>query len=365
MARGPVLAKSKVAQPQSNTRLAFLPVLPKPGRRGQAVFDPAHTLLIYDERLPRVSRAVASWIRKFPHRYPVASGEKLKDVRRLPAHVEKLAKISAPLSPRTMTVVALGGGSVGDFAGFFASIFKRGVRLVHIPSTWLAAIDSSHGGKTALNVAGAKNQIGTFYPADAVVLVREVLRAQPEERVKDAMGEFGKVALLDGGAWVRDLERSRLNGEDLLWKFLKPAIESKLKVVARDPKEQTGHRQILNLGHTVGHVIEAALGVSHGVAVGQGLFFALEFSERLGLISSRDMDRALRLLSTQLGLTPELPRKPIAASRFKDLLLQDKKKSGRSDVTFIFLRGFGKPERRSVPIRELVDEGRRQGWVAK
>jgi 3-dehydroquinate synthase len=306
-----------------------------------------------------------SWLRKFPHRYAVTSGENLKDLKQVAGHFQKLSKLASELSPKTMTVVAVGGGSVGDFAGFFASVFKRGVRLVHVPSTWLAAVDSSHGGKTALNISGVKNQIGTFYPADKVLLVRSLLMGQPEIRVKDAMGELAKIALIDGGPWVRRLKRNSLVGSDLLWNFLKPAIQAKMKIVDQDPREKTGIRQVLNLGHTVGHVFETAYGWPHGQAVSQGLFFALEYSVADGALKSRDALEIYDLLEKKFSLAREWPHRPLSARRFSDLLLQDKKRSNGNQITFIFLSRIGKPMRRSVTVSNILREARRQGVVAK
>jgi 3-dehydroquinate synthase len=332
--------------------------------RATAGLVPENCLLIYDRRLERLSSELSTWIKRFPYRYGVVSGEKLKDVKTFARHVQRLSQIAEPLSPRSMCVVAVGGGSVGDFAGFFASIFKRGIRLVMVPSTWLAAIDSAHGGKTALNVANAKNQLGTFYPADSVILSQAILLQQPQARIDDAMAELGKIALIDGGDWVLRLERTRLEGSDLLWSFLKFAISAKMKIVAQDPHESRGLRQVLNLGHTVGHVFEAAWGWSHGKAVAQGLFYALEFSERRGLLKPSETDRALILLSEKLGLRPELPTRPLSARVFRSLLAKDKKKTSRTEVTYIFLRRFGSVIRHPVTIDELLAEARRQGWVS-
>ncbi len=320
-----------------------------------------NTLVIYDRILEKVSKEFRGWVRNFPARYGVVSGEDLKDIEAFPAHLTKLANLSADFPARKMTVLAIGGGSVGDFAGFFASIYKRGVRLIHVPSTWLAAIDSSHGGKTALNFAGAKNQIGTFYPASQVVLIRSLLASQPRARIEDAMGELGKIALIDGGAWTKKLESSKLRGEDLLWAFLKPAILSKLKVVEKDPREISGIRQILNLGHTVGHVIEADLGLSHGAAVGQGLYFALDYSEERGYLKSRDADRARRLLFEVMEIQPH-PRL-IRSRRFVELLAKDKKSAAAGEVTFIFLEKWGRTRRESVSVSSILNEAKRQGWA--
>jgi 3-dehydroquinate synthase len=366
-----------MARSQFSSQLVFLDRLPEvaqaaqPAKRARGSsrasspvsFDPTNTLLIFDRRLPEFSREFKAWSAKYPFRYAVTSGEGLKSIDTFPTHVKKLNDLARDLSPRSMTVVAVGGGSVGDFAGFFASVYKRGVRLVHFPTTWLAAIDSSHGGKTALNVGGAKNQIGTFYPASQVVLIKSLLATQPAERAEEAMGELGKIALIDGGAWVKKLERSRRSDGEMIWEFLKPAIESKLKVVERDPQELKGERQVLNLGHTVGHVLEAEFGWAHGRSVAQGLFFALEFSEHSGLLPEKITDRAMKLLSGRMGLKPEAPKRKLTAARFTDLILKDKKRSASGQVTFIFLKGFGQTVRASVTIEDLLQEARRQGLV--
>lgn len=329
------------------------------------LFRTDRSLVIYDRRLERAVPGFKKLISKFQYRYPVVSGEALKELRVFPSHAEKLLEMTRAVSPRDLTIVAIGGGSVGDFAGFFASVFKRGVALAHVPSTWLAAIDSSHGGKTALNAGDHKNQIGTFHPAHVTVLVRSLLMGQPDERVRDAFGELAKIAMIDGRPWVRELESSKLEGGALLWKFLAPAIQAKLRVVSRDPRETSGMRQILNLGHTIGHVLESELGWSHGFAVAQGLFFAIEFSARERLLPEAQADRALRLLSEKFGFKPELPGRALSARRLEEGLRQDKKRSGKDAVTFVFLRRLGLAERKSVSLAALVAEARRQGWVGR
>lgn len=328
----------------------------------RAKVDPSLSVLIYDRKLESISAEFRKFAKSFPIRYAVESGEQLKNLDRFPLHCQRLARLAATLPARQMTVVAAGGGSVGDFAGFFASVYKRGVRLVHLPTTWLAAIDSSHGGKTALNVTGAKNQIGTFYPAHATVVVRSILSSQPPARIEDAMGELAKVAMIDGGAWVKKLEATPLGGEALLLKFLALAIEAKLKIVRRDPLEEIGLRQILNLGHTMGHVIEVTDQLSHGVAVAQGLFFALEFSRSEGFLSDAKFERAMNLMA-HLGLAPK-PVQAMSVKRLTQLLQKDKKRTKAGEITYVFLRAFGRCERQAISIQKLVREARRQGWVA-
>jgi len=321
-------------------------------------------VLVYDRRLTRGLRRFAAWSRRFPARYPVQAGEALKAVDAFPEHARKLVKLAGGFSRRESVLVCAGGGSVGDFGGFAASVLRRGIGLVHIPSTWLAAIDSAHGGKTALNVAGAKNQIGTFYPADAVHLVKNLLFSQPPARAPEALSEFIKVALIDGGPWAKRILTSSLRGADLVWTHLKSAIRAKMRVVEVDPEETGGHRQILNFGHTLGHVLEAHHGLPHGSAVAQGQLFALDWSRiKVGLTD--DDHAAFRdLLIRHTGQKPgpgALPRIP--RRTFLTLLGRDKKSVALTGVTFVFLKGLGRPVRRRVIHEEVAEQAAAHGWI--
>jgi 3-dehydroquinate synthase len=334
--------RSKAPQTQYLTSLTQLP--------SRSRTKPELAILIYDRIF---EKSAAEFLSHFPFKFAVTSGESLKTIESFSSFCERLSRSGFDLPARQITVVAMGGGSVGDFAGFFASVYKRGVRLVHLPTTWLAAIDSAHGGKTALNVGGAKNQIGTFYPAASTCLVRSILESSGDRQVVDAFGELVKIAIIDGGAWVDALESSRLHGSALLWKFLKPAVESKMKIVRRDPREEKGLRQVLNFGHTLGHVL---------AAITQGLFFALEFSHQRRLLKDASFERAMSLMAG-LGLVPNPPAKALSAGDLTRALLTDKKREAAGSVTFVFLRDFGRCERKSIPVTEIVAEARRQGWA--
>ena len=350
-------------------RLVFSEKLPAPARLAPRGCLP-ETLLIHDAALSRAVPGFDAWAAGFGVRYAVQAGETLKDLDAFPAHMRTILERTRHFAPSRATIVAAGGGSVGDFGGFVASVLKRGVRLVHLPSTWLSAIDSSHGGKTALNAAGVKNQVGTFYSAAEVHLVRALLKGQGEERRRDAEGELAKIALIDGRPWVRKLEAFRGSDDLRLWTFLKPAIESKYRVVARDPFEKKDIRKILNLGHTLGHVLEAHHGLAHGRAVAQGLLFATEYSRKRGLLRGKEAERVRRFLTGNFGLHPinaggaagELD--PVPEAEFFRLISGDKKRSSLSEVGFVMLSGFGRPRLLNVPIRELMDEARAQGWMA-
>jgi 3-dehydroquinate synthase len=325
-------------------------------------------LLIHDERLLNRQTSsgceLADWIARFPHRYAVAAGEGLKDLLAFPHHVERIQSVLSDVPSNRLSVVAVGGGSVGDFAGFFASVWKRGVPLVQIPSTWLAAIDSAHGGKNALNLGLAKNQIGTFAPAEKVILSRAVLFTQPEERALEAMGEFAKIAFLDGGKWVDDMLVATEKGAELLWRFLPFAVLAKYRIVERDPRERLGIRHLLNLGHTLGHVLETLCGLPHGLAVAQGMYFSLQFSTKKGFLSVAVRGELQDMLESRFGLFDQretLPKVP--AEQCMSLLSQDKKRSGKDTVRFVFLRGLGTPEVQDVTLLELLDEVKQQGYV--
>ncbi|MCM2277773.1 MAG: hypothetical protein NDJ89_06825 [Oligoflexia bacterium] len=340
--------------------LHFSARLPAPSRFGRSA------LLIHDRAISRHVPGFRRWARSFPASYAVDGGESLKSLDAFPGHMSRILSLADRLGARDLTIVVAGGGSVGDFGGFVASILKRGVKLVQIPSTWLSAIDSAHGGKTALNVGGMKNQIGTFYAAGEVHLVRELLEGQGEARVRDAMGELAKIALLEGGARWKRFAREPASGTKLLWRWLPPAIEAKYRVVARDPFERSGIRQILNLGHTLGHVLEAHYGLSHGEAVAQGLLFAVEWSRKKGTLAAAGYRESAALLYGKCAFRCRAGElRPLLRTRFLQLARGDKKRTSADRVTFIFLAGPGKPAPREVTLSEFANEARAQGWLGK
>lgn len=347
------------------TRLYFCETLPDPANLGNG------TVLIYDRFLETLSPDFSKWIRRFKTRYPVIAGEELKQLRSFPAHFEALLELTSSLAPSDITFVSLGGGSVGDFTGFVASTFKRGVRLIHMPSTWLAAIDSVHGGKTALNAAGVKNSIGTFYPASEVYLIKPILSLQSQPRQEEALGELAKIALIDGGAWTLKIsKKSALSANQKLWSLLPEAIRAKLKVVKRDPFERNGIRRVLNLGHTLGHVIESYHQMPHGKAVAQGLIFSLHWSAQRRLLTPKQAQQNLEWLENHFQITPEL--KPVPSSEFLALLMQDKKRESCASINFVFIKGRkGAAQGRlkcvveKIKCAEFLSEAKRQGWVSK
>lgn len=309
-------------------------------------------VIFYDQKLLKYP-FFKVWINKFPQRIALNAGESLKTLSSYGLQLQKLTSLQIY---KNTTFVAVGGGSIGDFVGFLASTYKRGLRLVQITSTWLAAIDSAHGGKNGLNFLNSKNQIGTFYPADQVVLSKKLLMSQPIDRAYDAFGEAFKIALINQ---PRLLHSTKISS-DFLWKNLKVMIAGKYKIVNQDPFEQTGLRQVLNLGHTMGHVFEVAHKISHGQAVLLGLLFSVRYSFHLGYLNKKEFIKICQILfSVPLKLTYNKVLK-ISDLKIKKLLLQDKKRSSTSEISFIFIHKIGNVFIQPVLISDLMSEVQRQ-----
>jgi 3-dehydroquinate synthase len=314
-------------------------------------FDFENSILLFDKIL---LQRHGKWIQRFPRNLPLRSGESLKDIGKFPTTMRNIVEFSEGLPAKQIKIVSFGGGSVGDFAGFVASVLKRGVTLIHIPSTWLAAMDSSHGGKNAMNVASLKNQLGTFYPAKEIHLVKKVLTHLPEKHLRQSLGEYYKIALIDGGQlWRRASSKPSLNSE-WIWRELPLMIKGKMKVVERDFNESKGIRHILNLGHTTGHILEGKLGLSHGESVLFGLRFSYEFGRRLRLTKN------IPDLEWMLPPKKDLSAKLRQAGDPLSFLAQDKKLSKNGKVRFIFFNTPGKPLIRELPLSQIAQEWKRQ-----
>lgn len=331
-------------------------------------FNPDTTLVIYDRKLEKLD-IVKKWLDTGQKvKYPVTAGEKLKDLESFPGHVKKMTRLLGPVSPSNMVILSLGGGSVGDFAGFFASVYKRGVPIIHLPSTLLAAMDSSHGGKTALNVASVKNQIGTFYPSRGVIIVREVFQTNPQPQVFSAAGELAKMALISGGGFFNQAKETYFTGLDDVWSFLPDAIKSKYDILKKDPKEKTGERQLLNLGHTFGHVIESYYGIPHGTSIGLGLVFVAHWSHHRGHLDFKQLEVITDFLHDKVGIQKVhqflKSRRMLTRSRLQKLVSEDKKMTSPTHLNFIFLEDPGKVFRKTITIESFLTEAVRQGWAS-
>jgi 3-dehydroquinate synthase len=316
-------------------------------------------IVLYDAKLQR-NKKLTSWLRPFENHLAVKAGEQLKTLKQIDLMTKAIIHFMAGFSRKENVIVSVGGGSVGDFSGFIASICKRGVQLVHVPSTWLAAIDSAHGGKNALNLGGFKNQLGTFYSAQAVICSKDLLYGQPFDNLQSAYGELLKISLLGVPEILGSLERKPLT-EKLFWQLLPRAIAAKYKIVELDPYEQKGVREKLNLGHTLGHILELQFQVPHGVAVHYGLCFAVEFSYLLGYMSAHNFEKLKPVLCCHL---PFFTKKPSAA-KLSQFLLQDKKMNNSAQIKFVFLKKPGRAFIKKISLTKFVHNAVKMGWAIK
>ncbi len=249
-------------------------------------------------------------------------------------------------------VVALGGGVIGDLAGFVAAVVRRGLDYVQVPTTLLAQVDSSVGGKTAIDSSQGKNLIGAFHQPILVVADTAVLDTLPGRELRAGYAEVAKYGLLGDAAlfaWLEANWRSVFAGGDSGSAAREHAIavscRAKAAIVARDERE-TGDRQLLNLGHTFGHAFEAACGFSdrllHGEAIAIGMALAFAFSARRGLMPSTEAERAIaHLAAVGLPTRPaEIAGAPPSVDELMELIEQDKKIK-RGKLTFILARGIG------------------------
>src|SRR5690625_5200513 len=232
---------------------------------------------------------------------------------------------------RQALIVALGGGVVGDIAGFAAACFMRGIRFMQVPTTLLAQVDSSVGGKTAINHPLGKNMIGAFYQPIAVEIDTRVLSTLPQRELTAGLAEVIKYGFIADHSFLQWCEAhvDDLLGRDpeALRYAIQRSCELKAAVVSEDEKE-SGRRALLNFGHTFGHAIEAGLGYGqwlHGEAVGCGMVMAAQLSQQLGYLHTEQVQRT-RALVDAIGAPVQAPQWPVA--RWLELMQTDKKEIG-------------------------------------
>jgi len=244
---------------------------------------------------------------------------------------------------RDCAVLALGGGVVGDIAGFAAACYQRGVDFVQLPTTLLAQVDSSVGGKTGVDHPGGKNLVGAFHQPVAVVADTDTLDTLPDRELRAGLAEVIKYGLIRDEpflAWIEDnLDRLLARDRDALAYAIRRSCECKAGIVSRDEWER-GERALLNLGHTFGHAIETGTGYGtwlHGEAVAAGMAMAAGMSRRLGWLDEAEVER-IRALLARAGLPTDPPA--LGHDRFLELMRMDKKvKAGR--IRLVLLRHIG------------------------
>ena len=285
----------------------------------------------------------------------VADGEGAKGWPTLERVIDTLL---AARCGRDTLLVALGGGVVGDLAGFAAAVYQRGMPFLQVPTTLLAQVDSSVGGKTAINHARGKNMVGAFHQPQAVIADVTALDTLPDRELRAGLAEVIKHGLaLDAEffAWLEaNIEKLLGRERAALGWAVRRCCELKAAIVAADERE-TGVRALLNLGHTFGHAIESGAGYGvwlHGEAVAAGMVMAGELSRRLGLIPDKDLVR-VRSLIARAGLPVSGPA--LAPEDLMELMAVDKK-AAQGKLRFVVIEGIGRAALRSAIDERLVRE---------
>ncbi|WP_269631773.1 3-dehydroquinate synthase [Pelomonas sp. BJYL3] len=273
--------------------------------------------------------------------------------------IERIASTLLQAAADRKTVLfALGGGVIGDMTGFAAAIYMRGVPFVQIPTTLLAQVDSSVGGKTAINHALGKNMLGAFYQPQRVIADLDTLRTLPDRELSAGLAEvikYGPIADANFLAWLEaNMDALRARDPSALAYAVQRSCEIKAWVVGQDERE-SGLRAILNFGHTFGHAIETGLGYGewlHGEAVGCGMVMASDLSVRLGLMPPEFLARMTALIG-RAGLPVKAPAS-IGVERFLNLMRVDKKAED-GEIRFVLIERLGQAVMRSAPDALVTD----------
>jgi 3-dehydroquinate synthase len=290
----------------------------------------------------------------------VDSGEKLKSIKMASTILGKIEMKIAQESVDRIVFVAVGGGSVGDFVGFLASVYKRGVKLVHVPTTWLSAIDSAHGGKNALNGESSKNQLGTVYPADEIFLIGNILKTQPLQNVLSGWGECLKIAYIQGGdLWEKIVNAKSASHAEVIFQNIDALVAAKMRVVKQDPYEKTGVRRVLNLGHTVGHALETLASLPHGQAVLFGMYAEMEMAISMELSLENKNKKALEVLN---GFCGPISKK-YSATKWSRALLRDKKNVGAGVIEWVVPVRPGQTTLHKSSVAKIIGHLKNMGWV--
>ena len=307
---------------------------------------PGNTVIISDKNVCRHHGDKLSAYRVIE----IEPGEEHKTLKTVNAIYERLCAIEAD---RSTMIVGVGGGIVCDIAGFAASTYMRGLPFGFVPTTLLAQVDASVGGKNGVNIQGFKNLAGTFTQPGFVLCDLSFLRTLPYHEIKNGIAEVIKSALISDRTLFEYIESNRLAilalNKDALERIINDCLSIKTGIVSRDEKE-SGERRKLNLGHTIGHAIEKTGGLRHGEAVSIGIAIAAELSEIRGTLSREDVLRIKTLLAS-FGLPTELNS---AREAVVDAIRKDKKRQG-ADIHCVFLNGIGNAVVETMALAELEE----------
>jgi 3-dehydroquinate synthase len=274
-------------------------------------------------------------------RMELPDGEQFKTLETLARIIDRMLELPCD---RDTTVIALGGGVVGDVAGFAAACYRRGVAYIQVPTTLLAQVDSSVGGKTAVNHASGKNMIGAFYQPRAVLIDTDTLSTLDDREFRAGLAEVIKYGLIRDTVFFEWLEANigaiLERDSDALAHAIIESCRNKGQIVALDEKER-GERALLNLGHTFGHAIEAATGYSewlHGEAVAAGIVMSMEMSARCGYLGAEQVQRATELMN-RAGLRTTPPG-DLGVADYLKFMAHDKKVS-QGNIHLVLMRDIG------------------------
>ena len=284
----------------------------------------------------------------------ISSGEESKNIEVCDQIWKVLSELGAD---RSSIILNLGGGVISDIGGFVAGTFKRGIRFINIPTSLLAQVDASVGGKTGINSAGLKNEVGIFNTPEKVFVDPEFLETLPHNELRSGFAEVIKHALIfDADYWL-DLKNFDLFDTDAIADVVARSVEIKNEIVSSDPFE-TGQRKILNFGHTVGHAVESfsfesdMRAVLHGEAVAMGMCCESFIAHKQGLLSEADLQEITGYI---FNFFPRIELDPVAYHRIIELMRHDKKnRNGRIHMTLLGGIGLAVPDRQ-VKIERILD----------
>ncbi|NLP51919.1 3-dehydroquinate synthase [Bacillus sp. RO1] len=317
---------------------------------------PSKVLIVTDDLVADLylSEIVSSLTQNYiVHTYVLPNGEEAKSFENYYA-IQTFALENG--LDRHSAIIALGGGVVGDIAGFVASTFMRGIKFIQVPTTLLAH-DSAVGGKVAINHPLGKNMIGSFYQPEAVIYDVDFLKSLPEKEMRSGFAEVVKHSLIWDEAFYHWIKETIKNLDDLteekLLVCLENGINIKAEVVSSDEKE-TGLRAILNFGHTLGHALEAAYGygkITHGDGVALGMLFATRLSEKLD--TSLELTSDLTEAWSRFGFPTKI-QTSVTPEELLDWMKKDKK-TQNSHIHMVLIRSIGNLELRSVPDELILE----------
>jgi 3-dehydroquinate synthase len=288
------------------------------------------------------------------HSIVVPDGETSKDFEHLLTVYDALVVKGAQ---RKTPLVAVGGGVIGDLGGFSAATFMRGIPFIQVPTTLLSQVDSSVGGKTAVNHPRGKNLIGAFYQPRFVFIDINTLNTLPGDEFVSGLAEVLKYGIVLDGGLFELLENKRKEilekRREELVAIIKRSVEIKADIVGKDERE-AGLRSVLNFGHTIGHAVERLVGygrIRHGDAVAKGMAFSAGLSEKMGLVSTEERDRIVGLL-TAYGFDLSIPS--FNSRDYREALIVDKKSDGAT-INFVLIEGIGRFILKNISVSDILD----------